>query len=86
MRIDNNVDNSALNLTQSVSQAATSAHGNCASSKSRPTSDSADISQLAAQLSADPNRIAQLEAAVASGTYKVSPSQIAASLINEMLA
>ena len=31
-----------------------------------------------------PEKLAQLQAAVANGTYKVSPSQIANSMINEM--
>lgn len=48
--------------------------------------DKVNISDMAAQLSADPSKLAQLAAAVQSGTYNVSPNQVAASIINEMLA
>jgi anti-sigma28 factor (negative regulator of flagellin synthesis) len=48
--------------------------------------DKVQISDMAALLSADPQKLAQLTAAVQNGTYNISPSQIANSMINEMMA
>src|SRR5271154_4595411 len=47
--------------------------------------DQVQISNLAAQLAADPSKLAQLQAAFAAGTYRVSPSQVANSIINSLL-
>jgi len=47
--------------------------------------DQVQISNLAAQLAADPSKLAQLQAAFAAGTYRVSPSQVANSIINAHL-
>jgi anti-sigma28 factor (negative regulator of flagellin synthesis) len=47
--------------------------------------DSVQISSLASQLSADPSKLSQLQAAYESGTYNVSPTQIANSLLNDAL-
>jgi anti-sigma28 factor (negative regulator of flagellin synthesis) len=43
------------------------------------------ISTLAAQLSADPSKLSQLQAAYEAGTYNVSASQIANSILNDAL-
>jgi hypothetical protein len=47
--------------------------------------DQVRISTLAAQLAPDPARLAQLQAAHDAGTYHISPSQIARSIINAHL-
>ena len=47
--------------------------------------DQVQISSLAQQLSADPSKLSQLQAAYEAGTYNVSPSQIANSLLNYTL-
>lgn len=49
-------------------------------------SDQVQISDMASLLSSDPQKLAQLTAAVQNGTYNISPSQIANSMINEMMA
>jgi anti-sigma28 factor (negative regulator of flagellin synthesis) len=58
-------------------------------SKSNPRQsggqDSVQISSLASQLSADPSKLSQLQAAYEAGTYSVSPAQIANSLLNDAL-
>jgi len=58
-------------------------------SKSNPRQsggqDSVQISSLASQLSADPSKLSQLQAAYEAGTYNVSPAQIANSLLNDAL-
>jgi anti-sigma28 factor (negative regulator of flagellin synthesis) len=48
-------------------------------------SDQVRISDLAAQLASDPGKLAQLQAAYSAGTYQVSPSQIANSIVNAHL-
>jgi anti-sigma28 factor (negative regulator of flagellin synthesis) len=45
--------------------------------------DSVQISNLASQIAADPSKVSQLQAAYEAGTYNVSPSQIANSILNE---
>jgi anti-sigma28 factor (negative regulator of flagellin synthesis) len=47
--------------------------------------DQVQISSLASQLSADPSKLSQLQAAYEAGTYNVSPSQIANSILNDAL-
>jgi anti-sigma28 factor (negative regulator of flagellin synthesis) len=58
-------------------------------SKSNPRQsggqDSVEISSLASQLSADPSKLSQLQAAYEAGTYNVSPAQIANSILNDAL-
>ena len=58
-------------------------------SKSNPRQaggqDSVQISSLASQLAADPSKLSQLQAAYEAGTYNVSPSQIANSILNDAL-
>ena len=48
--------------------------------------DSVEISSLASHLSADPSKLSQLQAAYDAGTYNVSPSQIATSILNALLS
>ncbi len=58
-------------------------------SKSNPRQggqDSVQISTSASHLSADPSRLSQLQAAYDAGTYNVSPSQIANSILNALLS
>jgi anti-sigma28 factor (negative regulator of flagellin synthesis) len=56
-------------------------------SKSNPRQsggqDQVQISSLASQLAADPSKLSQLQAAFEAGTYNVSPSQIANSILND---
>jgi anti-sigma28 factor (negative regulator of flagellin synthesis) len=47
--------------------------------------DQVQISSLASQLAGDPSKLSQLQAAFEAGTYSVSPSQIANSLLNDAL-
>jgi anti-sigma28 factor (negative regulator of flagellin synthesis) len=47
--------------------------------------DQVQLSSLAAELASDPSRLSQLQAAYEAGTYNVSPSQIANSILNEAL-
>jgi anti-sigma28 factor (negative regulator of flagellin synthesis) len=56
-------------------------------SNTRPSAgqDQVEISSLASQLSADPSKLSQLQAAYEAGTYNVSPSQIANSILNDAL-
>jgi len=53
--------------------------------RSSANQDQVQISNLASQFSADPSKLSQLQAAYEAGTYSVSPSQIANSLINNMM-
>lgn len=47
--------------------------------------DQVQISSLASQLASDPSKLSQLQSEFETGTYNVSPSQIANSLLNSML-
>jgi anti-sigma28 factor (negative regulator of flagellin synthesis) len=47
--------------------------------------DQVQISSLALQLAGDPTKLSQLQAACEAGTYNVSPSQIASSMINDVM-
>lgn len=47
--------------------------------------DQVQISSLASQLASDPSKLSQLQTAFETGTYSVSPSQIANSLLNDAL-
>ncbi len=83
MRIDNN----PLTLARAIGQTPQTgqAAGKTCTAGPAGSGDQVRISDLAAQLSADPSRLAQLHAAVRSGTYNVSPSQIANSMITDAL-
>ena len=48
--------------------------------------DQVRISSLASQMASDPSKLSQLQKAYESGTYQVSPSQIANSILNAMLS
>ncbi|HTS75171.1 MAG TPA: flagellar biosynthesis anti-sigma factor FlgM [Bryobacteraceae bacterium] len=76
-----------MNLAQAVAQMANAgAPSKTGAGSKRQNSDRVDISDMAAQLSVDPQKLGQLATAVQTGTYSVSPSQIAASMIDDMLA
>jgi anti-sigma28 factor (negative regulator of flagellin synthesis) len=47
--------------------------------------DQVEISSLASQLSSDPSKLSQLQASFEAGTYNVSPSQIANSILNDAM-
>ena len=47
--------------------------------------DQVRISSLASQLSSDPSKLSQLQASFEAGTYNVSPSQIANSILNDAM-
>jgi anti-sigma28 factor (negative regulator of flagellin synthesis) len=47
--------------------------------------DQVQISSLASQLSSDPSKLSQLQASFEAGTYNVSPSQIANSILNDAM-
>lgn len=47
--------------------------------------DQVQISSLASQLASDPSKISQLQASYQAGTYNVSPSQIANSILNDAM-
>jgi anti-sigma28 factor (negative regulator of flagellin synthesis) len=81
------IDTGSLNLAQPVSQSPIGGGAQKTHSGHHDGGgDHVQISDMAAQLSADPQKLAQLGAAYANGTYQVSPSQIANSLISEMMA
>jgi anti-sigma28 factor (negative regulator of flagellin synthesis) len=48
--------------------------------------DSVQISTSASHLSSDPSKLSQLQAAYDAGTYNVSPSQIANSILNALIS
>ena len=83
------IDNSALQaILPSPIGATPSSSGKTQLSGQRQSgSDQVQISDMASLLSSDPQKLAQLTAAVQNGTYPdISPSQIANSMINEMMA
>ena len=47
--------------------------------------DQVQISSLASQLSSDPSKMSQLQATYEAGTYNVSPSRIANSILNDAM-
>ena len=80
------INNSALNLSAIGQTAAADPAKTVSKSHSHDAGgDRVEISNLAAQLSADPSRLAQLQAAYQSGTYRVSPSQIANGIIQDAM-
>lgn len=85
MRIHNNLPN----LTQALAQTAPADSPTTGKLRGgRRTARSGDrvqLSDMAALLSVDPSKLAQLQSEVSSGTYNVSPSQIANSIINASL-
>jgi anti-sigma28 factor (negative regulator of flagellin synthesis) len=55
------------------------------STSQKSTQDQVSISSLASQMASDPSKLSQLQKAYEAGTYNVSPSQIAKSIINRMI-
>ena len=80
MQINNN-----LQLNSIASDLGLSPQASKSSPRQSGGQDSVQISSLASQLSADPSKLSQLQAAYESGTYNVSPAQIANSLLNDAL-
>jgi anti-sigma28 factor (negative regulator of flagellin synthesis) len=80
MQINNN-----LQLNSIASDLGLSPQGSKSNPRQSGGQDSVQISSLASQLSADPSKLSQLQAAYEAGTYNVSPAQIANSLLNDAL-
>jgi anti-sigma28 factor (negative regulator of flagellin synthesis) len=82
------INSNSLNLSQAIGETSALEQNKASGVKNRSASsgDSIELSSVAAQLSADPSRLEELQAAYQSGTYNVSPSQIANSIINDALA
>jgi anti-sigma28 factor (negative regulator of flagellin synthesis) len=81
------ITNHALSQTQPAAHPQpTSAGGKTRSSVLSHTGDQVSISDMASKLSADPQKLAQLEASYLNGMYKISPSQVANSMINETMS
>ena len=79
------IESHAPNLTQALTQTQPNGSSPKTGSPLDHQGDSVRISDMAAQLSADPQKLAQIEASLAAGAYQVLPSQIANSMINEAL-
>jgi flagellar biosynthesis anti-sigma factor FlgM len=84
------IDTNTLNAISQSQIGATALSGGMTSGKTQSgarqsSGDNVQISDMATLLSSDPQKLAQLTAAVQSGTYNVSPSQIANSMLNEMM-
>jgi anti-sigma28 factor (negative regulator of flagellin synthesis) len=80
------VNNNSLNLSAAIGQTSAVVPNKVSGAKNGQSSsggDSVQLSGLASLLATDPTKLAQLQAAYQSGTYNVSPSQIASSLIND---
>jgi anti-sigma28 factor (negative regulator of flagellin synthesis) len=77
------IDNGALNLTRAVQSALTHGTSTPHHGHHAHAGDRVELSDLASQLAPDPSRLSQIEAAVDAGAYKVSPDQIANSLISD---
>jgi len=80
MQINNN-----LQLNNIASDLGLSPQASKSNPRQSSGQDSVQISSLASQLSADPSKLSQLQAAYEAGTYNVSPAQIANSLLNDAL-
>ena len=81
------IRNDSLNLSSAIGQTSAIDQNKVSSarnSRSTGADDSVELSSFATQLSVDPSRLAQLQAAYQSGAYNVSPSQIANSMINDL--
>ena len=86
------IDLNALNMTQSLQQTAPiNPEAIKGKGLQQPAGDGDQVqisdlaSQLAAQAStADPERLARLQATFEAGSYNVSPDQIAASIIRDL--
>jgi hypothetical protein len=80
------IDNSAVDLSQAIGQ---TADPNAPTGKTlqahRDGADQVQISDMAAQLSTDPSKLARLQASVSARTYSVGAAQIAGSIMQEMM-
>jgi anti-sigma28 factor (negative regulator of flagellin synthesis) len=77
--------NNSLQLNSIASDLYLSPKASKSSPRQTGGQDSVQISSLASQLAADPSKLSQLQAAYEAGTYNVSPSQIANSILNDAL-
>lgn len=77
--------NSNLQLNSIASDLGLSPQASKSNPRERGGQDSVQISSLASQLAADPSKLSQLQASYEAGTYNVSPSQIANSILNDAL-
>lgn len=80
------INNNSLNLSAGIGQTSAVVQDTVSGVKNGQSSsggDSVQLSTFATLLATDPAKLAQLQAAYRSGTYNVSPSQIASSLIND---
>jgi anti-sigma28 factor (negative regulator of flagellin synthesis) len=78
--------NNSLQLNNIASDLGVSPQSSKSSSRPNAAQDQVQISSLASQLSADPSKLSQLQAAYEAGTYNVSPAQIANSILNDALS
>ena len=81
MQINNNLQSNSIANDLGLGQPA----AKTAARQSGGNQDQVQISSLASQLSSDPSKLSQLQAAYEAGTYNVSPSQIANSILNEAM-
>jgi anti-sigma28 factor (negative regulator of flagellin synthesis) len=79
------IDNNALNLTQSIAQTQPAMASPISHGSKKATGDHVQLSDMASLLSVGQQRLEQLEQQYSTGTYSVSPSQIANGMINSML-
>jgi anti-sigma28 factor (negative regulator of flagellin synthesis) len=84
------VNNNSLNLSAAIGQSSPieqnkAGGANGSHSTTANSGDNVQLSSLASQLAADPSNLAQLQAAYESGTYSVSPAQVANSIINDAM-
>jgi anti-sigma28 factor (negative regulator of flagellin synthesis) len=80
MQINNNLQTSGI-----ASDLGLSPQTSKANPRQAAPEDQVQISSLASQLSADPSKLSQLQASYEAGTYNVSPSQIANSILNALI-
>ena len=78
--LSNIAPNSGVDL--GIGQKGAKSERPCAQKSSQ---DQVSISSLATQMASDPSKLSQLQKAYEAGTYNVSPSQIANSIINRMI-
>jgi anti-sigma28 factor (negative regulator of flagellin synthesis) len=77
--------NNSLQTSSIASDLGLSPQASKSNQRQTGAQDQVQISSLASRLSADPSKLSQLQAAYESGTYSVSPAQIANSILNESL-
>jgi anti-sigma28 factor (negative regulator of flagellin synthesis) len=82
MQINNNLQSNSIASELGVGQPSSKTG---ASPSRQSPQDQVSISSLASQMASDPSKLSQLQAAYESGTYSVSPSQIANSILNDAM-